>query len=240
MRQSNPFRLSEIEAALADGLERCRRCPRLVAWREAQAARVPARFREWVGRHGFWSAPVPAFGDREGWLAVVGLAPAAQGANRTGRIFTGDRSGDFLWAALHRRGWCSQPRSEAREDGLAAFGVLVTAAVRCAPPGNRPNACEVASCRPYLVHDLAGMRKLAVVLALGQLAHDAVLAATAVPDGRARPRFRHGGAAALAGGVWLVDSYHVSQQNTFTGRLTPAMFDEVLSLCETLAGGGRA
>ena len=239
MRQSNPFCVSEIAGAPGAGLAVCRRCPRLVAWREGQAGHVPARFLEWTRTHGFWGAPVPAFGDCLAWPAIVGLAPAAQGANRTGRMFTGDRSGDFLWAGLHRRGWASHARSEGRDDGLEVAGVLITAALRCAPPANRPSAVEVKNCRPYLRGDLGRLVNLRVVLALGRLAHDAVLAAVGAATGRPRTRFRHGAAAELAGGVWLVDSYHVSQQNTFTGRLTAAMFDDVLTLCDTLGGVGR-
>jgi len=235
MKVSNPFStLTGVEDA--GRVTECRRCPRLVAWREAQAARVPPRFRNWVEEHGFWGRPVPAFGDVGGWLAVVGLAPAAQGGNRTGRVFTGDRSGDFLFAALHRAGLASQPQSTGRHDGLTLTGVLVTASARCAPPGNRLLSEELARCRPFLRRDLAAMRRLRVVLALGGVAHDAVLALLAEQGAavRPRPRFAHAAEHRLPGGVCLVDSYHVSQQNTFTGRLTPAMLDAVLARCRTL------
>jgi uracil-DNA glycosylase family 4 len=219
----------------------CRACPRLVEWRAAQGGRVPPRFREWVGRHGFWGRPVTAFGDFEAWLAVVGLAPAAQGGNRTGRVFTGDRSGDFLYAALHRAGLANQPESTHRGDGLLLAGVLVTAAARCAPPANRVLPEELARCRPYLRADLAGMAALRVVLALGAVAHDAVLAVLEEQGSgvRPKPRFAHGAEHRVADGFWLVDSYHVSQQNTFTGRLTPAMLDGVLARCRDLAGSAR-
>jgi len=234
---SNPF--GWIEGAPPRvRLVECRACPRLVAWRERQAAIVPPRFRAWVAEHGFWGRPVPAFGDPDAWLAVVGLAPAAQGANRTGRMFTGDRSGDFLYAALHRAGLASQPRSEHRLDSLALRGVLITAPVRCAPPANRPTARELDTCRPFLRADLAACRRLRVVLALGRFAHDAVVRLL-VEQGLAPERgsrFSHGTAWKLPGGVRLVDSYHVSQQNTFTGRLTVTMFDDVLRLCRRLAG----
>ncbi len=238
---SNPFVADALDGTLPP-LAECRRCPRLVAWREAQAAAVPPRFRAWVAEHGFWGLPVPAFGDRSSWLAIVGLAPAAQGANRTGRMFTGDRSGEFLYAALHRAGIASRPVSEHRDDGLKLRGAMITAPVRCAPPANRPEAAEVANCRPYLAGDLASRRSLRVVLALGRLAHESVahlLRARGI-EVPGSARFRHGASWRLPGGVWLVDSYHVSQQNTFTGRLTAAMFDEVLARCRRLAQGGEA
>ena len=167
------------------------------------------------------------------WLAVVGLAPAAQGANRTGRMFTGDRSGEFLWAALHRAGLANRARSEHRGDGLALDGVLITAPLRCAPPANRPAAAELDRCRAYLRADLAACRRLRVVLALGRVAHAAVLRLLREQGSAPTPTpvFRHGAGHTLPGGVRLVDSYHVSQQNTFTGRLTPAMFDDVLRAC---------
>jgi len=208
-----------------------------VVWRERQEGFVPPRFRGWVARQGFWGKPVPAFGDAGAWLVIVGLAPAAQGANRTGRMFTGDRSGNFLYAALHRAGLASAGRSDAREDGLELAGALITASVRCAPPRNRPTASEAARCRRYLRADLARCRSIRVVLTLGRLAHDSVLRVlreqgVTLPNGI---RFAHGGFWRLPGGVFLVDSYHVSQQNTFTGRLTDAMFDTVLARCRALA-----
>jgi uracil-DNA glycosylase family 4 len=233
---SNPF-VPLCETDPRPGLTDCRLCPRLVAWREAQRAVVPKRYRTWVESHGFWARPVPALGDQLAWLALVGLAPAAQGANRTGRMFTGDRSGEFLFAALHRAGLASQPGSDHVGDGMALQGVLVTAPVRCAPPANRPSAGERANCRPYLSWDLAGLRSLRVVLCLGGLAHRSVVGL--LPPGRIggrTPLFAHAAEHRLRGGVWLVDSYHVSQQNTFTGRLTPGMFDRVLARCRALAG----
>jgi uracil-DNA glycosylase family 4 len=180
---------------------------------------------------------VPAFGDRRAWLVIVGLAPAAQGANRTGRMFTGDRSGDFLFSALHRAGLASAPRSEHRRDGLRLRGALITAPVRCAPPANKPSRAEIARCRRYIRADLAGCRSARVILALGRLAHDTVLALLREQGGGPLRglSFRHGAAHPLPGGMFLVDSYHVSQQNTFTGRLTARMFDQVLERCRELA-----
>jgi uracil-DNA glycosylase family 4 len=233
---SNPFRPSGKPSC---ELTSCRVCPRLVEWREAQAARVPPRFRAWVARHGFWGRPVPAFGDPDPWLVLVGLAPAAQGANRTGRMFTGDRSGDFLFAALHRAGLASAAHSEHRGDGLRLVGVLITAPVRCAPPGNRPRSDELDKCLDFLRTDLLACPNLEVVLALGGFAHGALARLVRESSGAQRiGRFAHGAAWPLPGGGWLVDSFHVSQQNTFTGRLTPPMFDAVLRRCCEL--GGRA
>lgn len=204
----------------------CRACPRLVAWREEAAAHPPRRFR---GQQ-YWARPVAGFGDPGARLLVVGLAPAAHGGNRTGRIFTGDSSGDFLFAALHRAGIASQPVSVSREDGLALRDAWVAAAVRCAPPDNRPTPMEFATCRPFLVREIAALGNLRVVLALGALAWRASLEAleeneVAIP--RPRPAFAHGAEVDL-GRVTLFGSYHVSQQNTNTRRLTPAMFDAVL------------
>lgn len=237
---SNPFTALRAAATLRT-LVSCRACPRLVAWRERQASVVPPRFRPWVAEHGFWGRPVPGFGDSDPWLVIVGLAPAAQGANRTGRMFTGDRSGDFLFAALHRAGLASAPTSEHRGDDLALNGVLITAPVRCAPPGNKPTASEAERCRRYLRADLARCKGLRVVLALGRFAHDAIFRLLR-EEGGAWPggvRFRHGAAWRHPSGIYLVDCYHVSQQNTFTGRLTPAMFDEVLERCRALAVGSE-
>ena len=193
----------------------------------------------------YWGRPVPGFGDPAARLWIVGLAPAAHGANRTGRVFTGDRSGDFLFAALHRAGLASQPASTARGDGLALAGTWISPIVRCAPPANRPTSVEIAACRPFLVRE-AGLLApwLAAVLALGRAAHDGWLAAWAEAAGRAlprpRPRFAHGAAHDLGGGLRLFDSFHPSQQNTFTGRLTPAMLDAVLGAVREHLGAGRA
>lgn len=211
---------------LAADITSCRACPRLVAWREEAAAHPPRRFR---GQR-YWGRPVPGFGDAGARLLVVGLAPAANGGNRTGRVFTGDASGDFLFAALHRAGLASQPVSVSQGDGLELRDAWIAAAVRCAPPDNKPTPAEFARCRPFLVREIAALPRLAVVLALGAHAWRASIEAL-VENGAPRPRplplFGHGAEVRL-GRFLLLGSYHVSQQNTFTGRLTPAMLDGVL------------
>lgn len=215
-------------AALEAEIVACRACPRLVAWRE-EVGRV--RRRAYADQE-YWARPVPGFGDDDPWLLVVGLAPAAHGANRTGRVFTGDRSGDFLFAALHRAGLASQPGSTAVGDGLRLTGCRVTAAVRCAPPANAPLPEERARCLPYLRRELELCGGARVVLALGAIGWDAVLRTLAPP--RPWPRFGHGAEAPI-GGLHLIGSYHPSQQNVFTGRLTPAMLDDVLRRARELA-----
>lgn len=218
---------------LSDLIVRCRACPRLVAWRE-EVARVKRRaFRA----EPYWGRPVPGFGDPAARVVLVGLAPAAHGANRTGRMFTGDRSGDFLYAALHRAGLASQPASRARGDGLALRGAYVTAACRCAPPENRPAPDELSRCAPFLDAELALLGP-AVLVALGAVAWDAALGALARaghPIPRPRPRFGHAAELRLPGAPALLGSYHPSQQNTQTGRLTPAMLDAVLAQALALA-----
>lgn len=212
---------------LAAKIVSCRACPRLVKWREEAAAHPPRRFQ---GQR-YWAKPIPGFGDPEARLLVVGLAPAAHGGNRTGRIFTGDASGDFLFAALHRAGFANQPVSVSRDDGLALRDAWIAAAVRCAPPDNRPTPREFATCRHFLVREIAALENLRVVLALGALAWRSALEAL-VENGvvipRPRPAFAHGAEVGL-GRVTLFGSYHVSQQNTNTGRLTAGMFDGVLA-----------
>ncbi len=220
---------------VVDEIARCRACPRLVAWRE-EVARVRRRaYRDQT----YWGRGVPGFGDPRPALLVVGLAPGAHGANRTGRMFTGDASGDFLYRALHRAGLASQPTSVRRGDGLALHGCHITAACRCVPPDNRPTRDELARCAPFLDRELRLLRPRAV-LALGAIAWDAALSALeraghAAP--RPAPRFAHGRVLTLAGAPPVVASYHVSRQNTQTGRLTPAMFDAVLARATRLAGG---
>jgi uracil-DNA glycosylase family 4 len=198
----------------------CRACPRLVAWREQVAREKRASF---AGEE-YWGRPLPSFGDPAAHLLVVGLAPAAHGGNRTGRIFTGDRSGDWLFAALWRAGYANQPTSVARDDGLALRGAYIAAAVRCAPPVNRPTPEERDRCAPYLVREMALLRDVRVIVALGHFAHDAVCRLLAV---RPRPRFSHGSEAELPDGRILLGCFHPSQQNTFTGRLTEEMLDAV-------------
>jgi len=225
---------------LDDRLVECRACPRLVAWREAVATQKRAAFRD----QQYWARPVPGFGDPRARIAVVGLAPAAHGANRTGRMFTGDRSGDFLFAGLHRAGLASRPTSVAADDGLELFGVRVSAPVRCAPPANRPTPEERRRCAPWLARELELVGPgLKVLVALGGFGWQAVLDVMAelgwqLPN--PRPKFGHGAEVTLADAagrsVTLLGCYHVSQQNTFTGRLTPAMLDAVLARAVALDG----
>ena len=195
----------------------CRRCPRLVQWREEVARVKRAAYRD----EEYWGRAVPGFGDPKAKLVIVGLAPGAHGANRTGRMFTGDRSGLFLYAGLHRAGFASAPQSTSRDDGLTLRGAFITAPVRCVPPQNLPTREEIEACRPFLTRELAVL-KPRVFLALGAIAWDAIL--EHLEWGKPRPKFAHG--RELEGRV--VGCYHVSQQNTQTGRLTPAMFDAVM------------
>ena len=200
----------------------CRRCDRLVAWREQVADEKRAAYTE----EAYWGRPVPGFGDREAGVLIIGLAPAAHGANRTGRMFTGDRSGDWLFGSLHRTGFANQATSTSRDDGLELIGAYVTAPVRCAPPANRPTTEERDACAPYLDAEMA-LLPWRVAVALGGFAWDAVLRHRGWV-GR-KPRFGHGAEAALPDGRTLIGSYHVSQQNTFTGRLTEEMLDAVFA-----------
>jgi uracil-DNA glycosylase family 4 len=216
-------RRQELAALTAEVVE-CRRCPRLVAWREEVARTKTARFAD----QAYWGRPVPGWGDARAAIIVVGLAPAAHGGNRTGRIFTGDRSGDFLFASLHRAGLANQAESVARDDGLTLLGVYVAAVDRCAPPGNKPTPGERDACLPYLERELAILADVRVIVALGAFAWDGVLRALAALGHSARPRPRFGHRAEAAVGPYvLLGSFHPSQQNTFTGKLTPAMLDEV-------------
>lgn len=216
--------LAELESEVVG----CRACPRLVAWREQVGREKRAAYRD----DDYWARPVPGFGDPAAHLVVVGLAPAAHGANRTGRMFTGDRSGDFLYAALHRAGYANQPTSTSRQDGLRLTGAWITAPVRCAPPANKPTTEERDRCRPFLDRELALLPNASVFLALGGFAYQALASYLGL---RPRPPFGHGVEAALPDGRTLLGSYHVSQQNTFTGKLTPAMLDAVLRRARRLA-----
>jgi uracil-DNA glycosylase len=212
-------------AALTAEIVVCRRCPRLVEWRERVAREKVARFRDDT----YWGRPVPGFGDPDARILLVGLAPAAHGGNRTGRVFTGDASGDFLFAALHRVGLANQPLSRDADDGLALIDTYVAAAVRCAPPGNKPLPEERDNCAPYLERELRLLEGVRSVVALGSYGWDAALRAIAANGARLplKPRFGHGASVAV-GPYRLFGTYHPSQQNTFTGVLTPAMLDDVL------------
>jgi uracil-DNA glycosylase len=216
-------------AELEQRVESCRRCPRLVEWRELVAREKRAAFRD----EEYWGRPAPGFGDPRAGVYILGLAPAAHGANRTGRIFTGDRSGDWLFAALHRTGFANQPHSVRRDDGLELTGAFIAAAVRCAPPANKPLPQERDNCLPYAAEELELMPSVRVIVALGGFAWDAALRLHAPV--RPRPKFGHGAEAELPGGRTLIGCYHPSQQNTFTGRLTEDMTDAVLSRARQLA-----
>jgi uracil-DNA glycosylase family 4 len=225
---ASSFDLATLDARVSV----CRACPRLVAWREQVAAQRRAAFAD----QPYWGRPAPSFGDEHAPVLIVGLAPAAHGANRTGRVFTGDRSGDWLFAALHRAGYANQPTSTHAGDGLLLTGVRIVPAVHCAPPDNKPTPAERGSCAPWLDRELQlTTGNLRSIMALGSIAWDATLAAArrlgwTVP--RPKPRFGHGAQAELSADgrlVRLVGSYHVSQQNTFTGKLTEPMLDEVIA-----------
>ena len=222
-------------AAIEAEVTACRRCPRLVEWRELVAREKVARFRDET----YWGRPVPGFGDPGARILLLGLAPAAHGGNRTGRVFTGDASGDFLWPALHAAGLADRPVSVRRGDGLQAIDLWVTAPVKCAPPDNKPLPSERDNCAPYLVRELAALDRVRVVVALGAFAWESALrtfAALGAPRATPKPRFGHGAEASL--GRWtLLGSYHVSQQNTFTGRLTRPMLDAVFARAKVLAAG---
>ncbi len=228
---------------LEKSITHCRRCPRLVAWREKVAHEKTKRFLDW----NYWGKPVPGFGDLNARLLIVGLAPAAHGANRTGRMFTGDKSGEWLYRALHKAGFANKANSEHRNDGLLLKDCYITAACRCAPPDNKPTPNELKTCRPFLLRELALLRNVRVVLGLGKIgfdnAFDALLAARLIRPTK-RPIFKHGatipfiplspGRGIEGEGVYLLASYHPSQQNTFTGKLTEAMFDQIFIKVKTL------
>jgi uracil-DNA glycosylase family 4 len=219
-------------ALLRDEIASCRACPRLVAWREQVAVEKRAAYRDET----YWARPVPGFGDPSARLVVVGLAPAAHGANRTGRMFTGDRSGDFLYAALHRAGYANQPTSTSIDDGLELAGAWITAPVRCAPPANKPTTAERDQCKPFLERELALLPEARVFLALGGFAFQGLATFLGITP---RPAFGHGVEVPLPDGRTVLCSYHVSQQNTFTGRLTPDMLDDVLRRARALGASSE-
>ncbi|MCY4367020.1 MAG: uracil-DNA glycosylase [Chloroflexi bacterium] len=222
--------------ALHEQIVECSRCPRLVAHREKVARDKVARFRD----QEYWGKPVPPFGDFKARMLIMGLAPAAHGGNRTGRSFTGDPSGDWLYGALYRAGFANQPTSQSMDDGLVLTDAYVTNAVRCAPPDNKPVPAEKAACQPFLVRELELLKGVEVVVALGKFAFDAFLQTRAV-DGRVNPRplpkFGHGAATVLEEGVTLISSYHPSRQNTQTGKLTTEMFDAIFQQARSLLEG---
>lgn len=217
--------LSQLRNDVCD----CRRCPRLVEWRERVAVEKRAAYRDET----YWGRGVPGFGDAAARVLVLGLAPAAHGANRTGRVFTGDRSGDWLYRALHRAGFANQPTSVHVDDGLALTDAWVAAAVKCAPPDNKPLPDERDNCRPFLRRELALLTQVRVVVCLGGFAYEAACGEFGV---RPRPRFGHGVEVPTTSGLTLLCSYHPSQQNTFTGRLTEPMLDAVFRRAALLSG----
>jgi uracil-DNA glycosylase family 4 len=221
-------------AALTAEIIACRRCPRLVEWRERVAREKVARFRDET----YWGRPVPGFGDPEARILLVGLAPAAHGGNRTGRAFTGDASGDFLFRALHAEGLADRPVSRRADDGLTLFDTYIAAAVRCAPQANKPTPAERDNCAPFLVRELGLLTEVHVLVALGAFGWDAALRTLASlgHEVRPRPRFGHGAEVAV-GPYTLLGTYHPSQQNTFTGRLTTEMFEAVIGRAKAIVRG---
>ena len=218
----NTTSLAQLHACIVE----CSLCPRLVEHRERVAREKVARFHG----HKYWGKPVPPFGDPKARLLIMGLAPAAHGGNRTGRSFTGDPSGDWLYGSLYRNGFANQPESTSLDDGLELNGAYITNAVRCAPPDNKPAPAEKAACQPFLVQELELLGRISVVVALGKFAFDAYLqgrAASGAANPRPLPRFGHGATCELEDGVTLIASYHPSRQNTQTGKLTVGMFDDI-------------
>jgi uracil-DNA glycosylase family 4 len=216
----------------------CVRCPRLVEYRQRVAREKVRRFQAWT----YWGRPVPSLGDKDARLLVIGLAPAAHGGNRTGRIFTGDRSGDWLYRALHRFGFANQPQSIDRNDGLRLIDSYITAAIHCAPPDNKPLPEEFVNCRPYLLDELRRLKRVKVVVPLGLIGYRAYLSARrelGLENPTPLPAFGHAREIALNDGVVIVCSYHPSQQNTQTGKLTEAMLDAVFQLARQLIEGGQ-
>ena len=216
----NPLTIEALHRTICE----CKRCPRLVAWTHKTAQTKVARFKDFD----YWGKPVPSFGTAKARLLIVGLAPAAHGGTRTGRVFTGDRSGEWLYRALHRFGFVNQPRSVDRHDGLELADCYITAVLHCAPPLNKPQPDEVANCRPYLIRELELLKQVHIIVALGKIAFDNVWPLISGPRQR-KPRFQHGLEVKLDSGLTLIASYHPSQQNTFTGKLTEPMFDQIFT-----------
>lgn len=221
-------------ASMMSDLTRCRQCPRLVDWREMVAEAKVKRYADQL----YWGRPVPSFGDPNARLLIIGLAPAAHGANRTGRMFTGDRSGDWLYRALHKAGFANRPDSTNLSDGLRLKDCYIAATAHCAPPDNKLLPEEVAKCRPYLSTELALMPQVRIIIALGKVGWDAILREPQFtpPKGESKPKFGHGLVYELNDRVTLIGSYHPSQQNTFTGRLTEPMFDQVFARARKILG----
>ena len=227
---------SESFDRLIGDIHRCEKCPRLREY----CSQVGIEKRKAYAHCDYWAKPVSGFGDPSARIWILGLAPGAHGANRTGRVFTGDRSGDFLFAALHRCGLANQPTSVSIDDGLQLRDVFISATARCAPPGNKPLPIEVANCQPFLDREWNLLKNKRVILALGAIAWNAAIAMAVRNSGDVlRESFGHGAEIGLNENLKLIGSYHVSQQNTFTGRLTPKMFDQILSRCRDLAGSGK-
>lgn len=236
MNEAAPWPRADTLGDVQQCVVACRACPRLVAWRERVAQQKTRRYRDWT----YWGQPVPGLGDPAARLLIVGLAPAAHGGNRTGRLFTGDRSGDWLFRALHRFGFANQPTSVHRDDGLYLTDCYITAAIHCAPPQNKPTPEEIENCHPYLLRELALLANLRVTLALGRIAFDAALTACQQLGWASfsrRPRFTHGVEYNINQRLTLLASFHPSQQNTFTGRLTEPMFDTVLGRIREILEG---
>ena len=226
-----PAALSQLHQEIVS----CSLCPRLVEYRERVAEKKVARFRH----QGYWGKPVPSFGDPQARILIIGLAPAAHGGNRTGRSFTGDPSGDWLYGALFRAGLANQPTSSSVDDGLVLTGAYIANAVRCAPPDNKPTPQEKRTCQPFLVAEMALLEQVRVVVALGKFAFNAYLqtrVAAGLPNPKPLPKFGHRATCQLEGGITLIASYHPSQQNTNTGKLTRQMFDGVFEDAKALAG----
>ena len=237
-----PFVADDSLARVRDEVVSCFACPRLVLWREEAARNPPARFR---GQN-YWARPIPGWGDPEARLLIIGLAPAAHGGNRVGRVFTGDRSGDWLFRALHKAGFANQPQSVSLDDGLTLRDCYIAAACRCAPPANKPLPDEARRCRPYLEREMKLLPRLQVLVGLGRIGFDAAFdaaRAAKLTTLKARPRFGHGAEVQLNDRMWLLGTFHPSQQNTFTGKLTEPMFDAVWSrareILSTLEHGPR-